>query len=562
MTEGDKETKSLGALLQESGLITENQLQSALAQKQKKGSRLGYWLVRLGFLPIEKLQDFLTANKKIGHVGADVAAMQKAFQAIPRSIAFYYKIAPIQLNGNVLTVGLSEYTHEPLVDLLAEITGHQLDALILPEQEVRDRINNGYRLPAEHGLEFSRTEENTFVVSDGRTGIKPLTQSQLKNVPDIGERLRSMIAEAIKEKFREILLKPEADHTTVYFKKDSLKLSEFQLSPAQQDDMMFLIFSLAKMNHLQQKSPQHGGFAVRINDRKVRMVVSAIPGIYGTRFYLEMFDEKILQHSFDEVLKPFPEIRQHIEDFLLNAKKGVLAITGPDGSGRTQFLYSLLSKAKHAFHNIHTLENSLRYPINGIHQKEVSEAHMERALEEYLQQTTDLLAVSVLRTVRSVELAFLLAAKMPVVIVLPSYDSYKAVEWLCGHNLKSPIKAGLLHTILSPRMIPRICPHCSVPYSAESDPFADLNLPAGTQLRMNQGCDHCRQNENLKSETFFEAFRIDNEALEWILRDPSSSHLRRSARSAGRQTLYDVVVRDAFSDHFDMLSVAKLQAAL
>ncbi|MCI0603959.1 Flp pilus assembly complex ATPase component TadA [bacterium] len=562
MSESDSNKKLLGDLLVEKGLIGTDQLQRALADQRQNGGRLGYCLVRLGLLSAETLIEFFKENESAGHVLEDAAVRQQAAGAVPRSLALYYKIAPIKLEGNLLTVALAEVPHPQLVRMLAEITGLRMDALIQSEQQIRALIDSSYRLPIDPGLEFSSFDDNAFVIADSRKGIKALTSGQLKNETHVGERFRSMIAEAIKEKFREILIKPEADQAVVYFKKETLKQSEFALTSAQQDDITFLLFRLAKMNLLQQKKAQNGRFIVKVNDRRIQMVVSNTPTIYGTRFLLEMFDEKILKHSFDELLKPFPEVRNHIEDFLTVAGKGILIITGPDGSGRTHFLYSLLSRAKEIYRNIHMLEISIRYPLTEIHQNEVSADEMERSLEEYLYQPPELLAIASLKTVRAAELSFLMAARIPVVVILSSFDAYKAVEWLCTHNLKSPLKAGLLHTIISPRKIPRVCPHCSVPYESGMKDFVSTQkLPAG-QLKMNQGCDFCRNQEDLPSEIFFECFRINEEAIQWILKDHSAAHLRSSARSAGRNILYDLVIRDAFSDHLDMLAIAKLQAAL
>ena len=562
MSESGSNKKLLGALLVEKGLIATEQLHSGLADQRQNGGRLGYCLVRLGLLPVEKLIEFFSENESAGRIQEDATIRQQAAQAVPRSLALYYKIAPIKLEGNLLTVALAEVPHPHLVRTLGEITGLRMDALIQSEQQIRSLIDSSYRLPTDPGLEFSSFDDNAFVVADSRKGIKALTPGQLKNETHVGERLRSMIAEAIKEKFREILLKPESNQTVVYFKKETLKQSEFTLTSGQQDDMTFLLFRLAKMNLLQQKKPQNGRFIVKVNDRRIQMVVSNTPTIYGTRFLLEMFDEKILKHSYEELLKPFPEVRNHIEDFLTVARKGALVITGPDGSGRTHFLYSLLSRAKEVYRNIHTVETMSRYPLTEIHQNEISMDQLERVLEEYLFQPPDLLAIASLKTIRSAELTFLLAARIPVIIVLSSFDAYKAVEWLCSHNLKSPLKAGLLHTIISPRRIPRVCPHCSVPYEGGMKDFGGIPSLPVVQLKMNQGCDYCRNQDNLPGETFFECFRINEEAVQWILEDHSAAHLRRSARSAGRNILYDLVIRDAFSDHLDMLAIAKLQAAL
>lgn len=562
MTEADQHRKLLGDRLIAKGLISPDHIQKALVEQKKHGGRLGYWLVRLGYIPAETLAHFFSENRNADSVEDDLSARKKASEAVPRSLAHYYRIAPIKLENNLLTVAFDDVTFAHLAALLGEITGHTIDALMLPPEEVSALIQSNYRLSTEPGIQFSLVGDNSFVLTDSKAGIQALTAGQWKSATSAGERLRSLIAEAIKEKFRQILINPNAEQTTVFFKKDVLKQSEFVLTVPEHEDLAFLIFSLAKMNPLQQKTPQHGRFVVTINNRKIAMVANAVPTMYGMRFLLEMFDEKILKRSYDEALQPFPDVRKQVEEFLVKDGKGALVITGPEGSGRTHFLYSLLSKAKETFSNIHTLENSMRYPLNEIHQNEITEVQMERILEEYLFQSPDLLAVSVVKSVRAAEVAFLLAARMPVIMLLSSYDAFKAVEWLCAHNLKSAIKARLLNTVISPRKIPGICPHCSIAMDPQTDQFKDVKIPEGRQWKMNQGCDHCRNRDNLQSETFFESFRIDDQAIDWILRDDSSSQLRNAARSAGRDTLYDLVIRDASCEHLDMLAVAKLQVAL
>lgn len=562
MTDAERNKRLLGSLLIEKGLIAEAQLERALTeQKQQNTGRLGYWLVRLGLVPAVTLATFLNEYRYIAPFLEPPAIRRKASQKIPRFVAYYYKIAPLKKEQNVLTVALAEVQPVHFVEMLSEITGCRIDALMLPEKEIRSLIESTYGTIADPGVELLTFDDHTFSISDSRKNIKPLAPAQLKQDAEIGDRLRSLIAEAIKEKSREILIKPEPDQTQIFFKKEAFRKSEFHLTSRQHEDVTFLLFQLAKMNLLRQNAAQHGQFVVKINDRKISMLVNAVPTMYGIRFLLEMFDEKVLKHSFDELLKPFPETRKHIEEFLIETKKGVLAITGPEGSGRTRFLYSLLTRAKEFYGNIHTLEAAIRYPVNGIHQNEVPE-QMERMLEDYLYQSPDLLAIAPARTVRAAEIAFLLASRIPVILLLSSYDAYIAVEWLCRHNLKSAVKAGLLHTVVSPRTIPRLCPHCSVPYNAATESVSGMNLPPGTQLKMNQGCEQCRNQETWHSETFFESFRINEEAIRWILQDHSSSYLRNAARTAGRNTLYDLVVRDAFSDHLDMLSIARLHATL
>lgn len=556
------EKKLFGEVLVEAGLISREQLQNALAEQKDHGGRIGFNLVRLGFISAEKLTSFLKEYFGVGVSYESLSERQKAAGAIPRHLALYYKIAPIKLDGNVLTIGISSIEHPNLIQALEDITKCKIDPLIFPESEIRSLVDSCYKIPTERGLELFSFSDNVFTVVDASKNIKPLAPSQLRNERDVGEWLRSIVAEAIKSRSREILIKPEAEGSSVYFRRDTFFLSDLALSSDLHDNSTFLLYRLAKLDPLQQQKPQHGRFLVKIQDRKLLMVVSAYPTIYGIRFMLEMFDEKLLRHSFKEVTAPFPDLKLHLEDFTLRARQGMIIITGPEGTGRTSFLYSYLSKCKSEFQQIITLENSVRYPITGLSQIQVSEAEMETALENVLKQKPDLVAVNALRTVRMAELAFLITARVPLVAVMSSYDAFVALDWLCKHNLKSAVKAGLVHALISPRLIPRVCPNCSVPFQVAPDETLPFGIPADAELKMNQGCDFCRNPDNHLSDMIFEFIKPDREMISWLEINHSSSSLRQKARQSGKKTLSDVALQHAIRGTLDMVSVMKLQSVL
>ncbi|HET6267979.1 MAG TPA: ATPase, T2SS/T4P/T4SS family [Acidobacteriota bacterium] len=554
------EKKLLGEILVSAGLITPRQLEEALEAQKALGGRLGFHLVKLGFITAGALTAFLEENFGVGMVQERLAERQKAADAIPRHLALYYQIAPLKLDHETLTIAISEIEHPNLMQALSEVTGYQIDPLIYPGSEIRSLLDSSYRLPTERGVELFAFNDNVFTVVDANRKIRALSAAQLKSERDVGEWLRGIIAEAIREKSREILIKPLPEGAAVSFKKDTFFMSDFSLSSKLHDDLTFLLFRLSKMNSVQQQRPQHGRFLVRIHDRKIAMVTSAFPTIYGFRFLLEMFDEKLLQRTFEEVTTPFPELKSRLEEFIAAAKQGMVIITAPDGSGRTSFLYSLLLKCKQQYRQIMTLEDTVRYPIQGMNQTQVPEGEMEGAMENILKQKPDLVAVDALRSVRAVELAFLISSRAPVVSVMSSYDCYVALDWLCRHNLKSPIKAGLLHTIVSPRLIPRACPSCSVVFEPSAEQQAVWNVPAGARMKINQGCDYCRNPENQFHEMIFEYTAADPEMIRWLEENHSSNVLRQTARQNGRKTLFDIALQYAFRSKVDMTSVVKLQA--
>ncbi len=370
----------LGEILVQAGLITPEQLGSALKEQNQSGGRIGFNLVRLDYLSASKLAAFLERNTDIKTVSEPTPERLKAAAVLPRHLALYYKIAPVHLEKGVLTVGLASVEHPNLIRALSEVTGYKIDPVIYPEPEIRAIIDGSYGIPAERGIETNPPSENIFTIVDEQKKIKALPLPQLKQ-EDAGEWLRSIIAVAIKEKSREILIKPGEDGSRVSFKKDTFSPSDFNMTSQTQDDLAFVLMWLAKMNPLQIHRPQHGRFLVRVKSRMIVLVVSCYPTILGSRFLLEIFDERLLKRSFDEVTAPFASLRFQLEEFMLRARRGMLLITGPDGSGRTSFFYSYLSLCKDEFSKVVTVENAIRYPMSGISQRQVEESDMESAME-------------------------------------------------------------------------------------------------------------------------------------------------------------------------------------
>jgi len=267
----------------------------------------------------------------------------------------------------------------------------------------------------------------------------------------------------------------------------------------------------------------------------------------------------LLRRSFEELTSPFPLLKNSLEDFMLRAHQGMVIITGPEGSGRSSFLYSLLSRSKDEFKEILTLETSVRYPISGLSQTQVDPDEMEEALENVMKQKPELLVVNSIRSPRAAELAFLATARIPLIAVLSSYDSFMALDWLCRHGLRSAIKAGLLHTVISTRLIPLACPQCSITYEIPEEQKDLFAIAPSIQLRMNQGCDYCRVVSEASAEQIVECIRIDPEIISWLEQDSSATSLRKKAREHGRKTLFELALQQSFHGTLDMHSVMKLQ---
>jgi type IV pilus assembly protein PilB len=130
----------LGEVLVEAGLITKDQLKEALKAQKESGGKLGFNLVRLGYLSSDKLASFFQSFFGVGVVNESLSERQKASDVIPRHLALYYKIAPIKLEGNVLTVAIASIEHPNLIQALEEVTNYKIDPLIFPETEIQPSV--------------------------------------------------------------------------------------------------------------------------------------------------------------------------------------------------------------------------------------------------------------------------------------------------------------------------------------------------------------------------------------------------------------------------------------
>jgi type IV pilus assembly protein PilB len=140
-------TDKLGRLLIEAHLITEQQLQEALAvHKQKGGGRLVSTLVKMGFIEEEKLLGFLARQYRLPSVSltAHQHIDPALIKLVPLELVKKHLVLPLKRVGATLTVALCDPTNLFALDDLKFWTNYTIEPVLTGESALLEAIKKYY----------------------------------------------------------------------------------------------------------------------------------------------------------------------------------------------------------------------------------------------------------------------------------------------------------------------------------------------------------------------------------------------------------------------------------
>jgi type IV pilus assembly protein PilB len=484
----------LGELLVKEGLIDESGLKQALALQKKEGGKLGYHLVALGLLHPEDLGQFL--QRRFGVVAQEITSLVRdpaVLDLVPAKVASFYRVVPISLHDNVLTVAMGDAGRKEVLNALEQITRFRVEAIICPASAVARALETLYGTERDPGVKLNLWGDNEFFVSDKTLKVKPIVPELLHPDSPAVDWLRTSLATAIKLKTREIHFVPEETRVAVWFRLRNERREYFTLAAEKKSDLENLLDKLARLAPQGGLAALEGRFRVVISGRRVSAMVSALATLYGRRYMIRLVDEQLLGQAAVDALGP---ALSEVLGFA-GGKGGLLLLAGPATAGKELLLAGLLAEIrKRAIaQNIILIEDRTWAPLPGIVQIELDPAtgrSLGPTLEAAFRQSPDLVAINEIHEPRELELAFLAAARKPVIVLLATQDACSALEYLCEAGMQSAAKAGVLTGILGVRAFAALCHEC-----AKVLPVAEaksLGLPPDAKLLYNTGCPACLDN--------------------------------------------------------------------
>ncbi|MCX7830155.1 MAG: ATPase, T2SS/T4P/T4SS family [Acidobacteria bacterium] len=497
------EKSMMGKLLIEEGLLTKEQLEEALSAQKRMGGRLGYHLIRLGFINVSRLSQFLVDSMGLipFNIGEDSESMD-VIDLIPSSLARFYNVVPIEKKKNVLTVALADLDNPKLIPALEEYTGMKIDPLICPRESIVQALEKFYGFQKDPSIHYVEGSDNLFILSNRDLHIRPLHWSSLKPDSSSVDWLKASLVEAIRIGCRKIVIKPEEDSLRIaFYTGDSLE-DRFLLHQKKEEEMSALIEELAKLKERKKRAEVEGRFRLQVEGRFLSVHVSKLQTLQGRRYRLAIYDEKVLEREWDKIksgLTPF-EI-DSLEKALLE-KNGIVLIVGPMGPAVSSVYYALLEFIKKKFKTPFSIELNSLLKMAGVVQIELSkleESTLSEQITLCLKDSSDFIGVFPLKDRNSAELIFLSSTRSASLVVMHQDGAVSALKWLLRNGFKSPIRAGLLKGVLWVVPVTKLCKNCQIPMES-----------TGLKIQMftRQGCDKCLSMDSLPYNVYLEWFPI------------------------------------------------------
>ena len=562
----------IGDLLLKEKRITPEQLQQALNYQKASGGKLGYNLVKMGFVKDEEITALL--SKQYGVPSINLAQFDidaAVVKLIPADTAHKYQIVPLSRSGATLTIAMTDPTNVFAMDDIKFMTGYNVEPVVASETAVTDAIQKYYPSSAagKSGASAAASPSGGSTLEMASKGLEEL-QASLETAGDVEvlEELQEISAEAlarqgedapvvrlvnvvlmsaIQKGASDIHIEPYEKELRVRYRIDGILYNIMSPPMKFRDAIVSRVKIMSKLDIAEKRLPQDGRIKIRFNEsgvaKEIDFRVSVLPTLFGEKIVMRLLDKDKLMLDMTK-LGFEPESLAKFETAILRPW-GMVLVTGPTGSGKTNTLYSAISKINTPETNIMTAEDPVEFNLAGVNQVQVREnigLNFAAALRSFLRQDPNIILVGEIRDFETAEIAVKAALTGHLVLsTLHTNDAPSTVNRLMNMGIEPFLVASSVHLICAQRLVRRVCSNCKEPAPLPPPALVQAGFAQdqveGVQPMKGAGCERCNQTGYKGRVGLYEVMEIGEELRELILVGASGLELRRKAIDEGMITL-------------------------
>jgi type IV pilus assembly protein PilB len=558
----------IGELLLKEKRITPEQLQQALSHQKANGGKLGFNLVQMGFVKDEEISSLL--SKQYGVPSIDLGRFEidaSVIKLIPADTAQKYQIVPLSRAGATLTIAMTDPTNVFAMDDIKFMTGYNVEPVVASETAVAEAIAKYYPSIARNAQAQQPSGPSTLETAtrgleelqaslDDAAGVEVLDDLQEISAEALAKQgeeapvvrlVNVVLMSAIQKGASDIHIEPYEKELRVRYRIDGILYNIMTPPMKFRDAIASRIKIMSKLDIAEKRLPQDGRIKIRFNEngvqKEIDFRVSCLPTLFGEKIVMRLLDKDKLMLDMTR-LGFEPESLSKFETAILRPW-GMVLVTGPTGSGKTNTLYSAISKINTPDTNIMTAEDPVEFNLAGINQVQVKESiglNFAAALRSFLRQDPNIILVGEIRDFETAEIAVKAALTGHLVLsTLHTNDAPSTVNRLMNMGIEPFLVASAVHLICAQRLVRRVCSNCKEPHP--------LPPPALVQAGYSQedahtvtpfkgvGCDKCNLTGYKGRVGLYEVMEIAEELRELILVGASGLELRRKAVDEGMITL-------------------------
>ncbi len=544
----------LGEILVKDSLISADQLKQALDYQKKNGGRLGTCLVKLGLVSDDDITAVLSRQYGVPSINLKFYEVDPSvIKLVPQETAIRYQIVPLSRVGSTLTIAMTDPTNVFAMDDIKFMTGFNVEPVVASETAISEAIHKFYG-EVESVEELDKvmkdlTADDTALELAGEEAemMDLATLERAAEEAPIIKLCNLILTDAVKRGASDIHVEPYEKEYRVRFRIDGILQNVMAPPMKLRDAMTSRIKIMSKLDISEKRLPQDGRIMIKyIRDGKKKELdfrVSTVPTLFGEKIVMRLLDKENLRLDMtklgfeQESLNKFE--RQILKPY------GMVLVTGPTGSGKTNTLYSSVARLNTAETNIMTAEDPVEFQLPGINQVQMKEQiglNFASALRAFLRQDPNIILVGEIRDFETAEIAVKAALTGHLVLsTLHTNDAPSTISRLMNMGIEPFLVATSVNLICAQRLVRRICSGCKEPLQIQPQALIDAGYSVDeankVQVQHGRGCATCNNTGYKGRVGLYEVMEINDELRELILVGASALELKKKALEGGMITL-------------------------
>jgi len=482
----------IGELLLKEKRITTEQLQQALNHQRANGGKLGFNLVKLGLVKDEEITALLSKQYGVPSINLTQFEIDPAvIKLIPGETAHKYQIVPLSRAGATLTIAMTDPTNVFAMDDIKFMTGYNVEPVVASEIAVSDTIQKYYSTAPTPGVKTSAAAAPTIstgpstleMASKGLEELQQLQGDAVEVIEDLEEinaealarqgedapvvrLVNVLLISAIQKGASDIHIEPYEKEMRIRYRIDGILYNIMNPPLKFRDAISSRLKIMAKLDIAEKRLPQDGRIKIRFGEngvtKEIDFRVSVLPTLFGEKIVMRLLDKDKLMLDMTR-LGFEQESLTKFENAILRPW-GMVLVTGPTGSGKTNTLYSSISKVNTPETNIMTAEDPVEFNLVGVNQVQIREnigLNFAAALRSFLRQDPNIILVGEIRDFETAEIAVKAALTGHLVLsTLHTNDAPSAITRLVEMGIEPFLVASAIDCVVAQRLARTLCPHC------------------------------------------------------------------------------------------------------
>ena len=560
----------IGDKLIQEGLITEEQLQIALAEQKNRREKLGEVLISLGHIREDQLLPILSEHIGVGSIIISYSDIdEELMEKLPLDFMHDKSVIPIRKEGNKLLVAFADPTNVFLVDEVQMRTKEVIKPILALKRNIQEIITEYETRKNNQASEnvdsiLSELEQMADEDKEFADNVEELESGLSSESAPVIRVVNAIIGKAVKMGASDIHIEPYSKTVRVRCRVDGVLVELNSFPKSAYNAVVSRIKIMSDLDIAEKRLPQDGRFRIRANGRNIDFRISTLPIITGEKVVMRILDKGA--QKLELGLLGYDEDDLRRIRAVLRKPYGMFLVTGPTGSGKSTTLYSALMEVNTGDINISTAEDPVEYEIEGINQVHCRQEiglDFATALRSFLRQDPDVIMVGEISDRETAEISIKAALTGHLLLsTLHTNDAPSTINRLLNMGIEPFMISSSLLAVTAQRLARKICPHCKTEKTYNKEMFLSINLDyeeyKNTPFYYGEGCSKCNGTGYKGRVGLHEIMILDDDLRDLISARASTKEIREKAKENGMKTLRERALEKALKGETTLEEVLRV----